>query len=187
MSRIDVSDIQGFALKGYNFPRARYLLLELLAPEAARTFVLRLLPIITTGERWDINSKPTSTVNLAFTHKGNACSFELPPTSLLSFPLEFQQGMKARGDILYDTGKNGSENWEPVWKTDSVHAWLAVNAQTPERIEACRGSAAVNDGNGWRESAGGSGCLRNLFERQTIDPGTLWIYRRVWKSGFQRR
>ena len=30
MSKIDVSDIQGFALKGYNFPHARYLLLELL-------------------------------------------------------------------------------------------------------------------------------------------------------------
>jgi len=30
MTEIDVSDIQGFALRGYNFPFARYLLLELL-------------------------------------------------------------------------------------------------------------------------------------------------------------
>ena len=29
-TRIDVSDIQGFALKGYSFPHARFLLLELL-------------------------------------------------------------------------------------------------------------------------------------------------------------
>ena len=28
MSSIDVSDIQGFSLKGYNFPHARYLLLD---------------------------------------------------------------------------------------------------------------------------------------------------------------
>jgi hypothetical protein len=90
MSKIDVSDIQGFALKGYNFPWARYLLLELLDSKAARDLVQRLLPEITTGERWDINSKPTSTVNLAFTHKG-LIRLELPPTSLLSFPLEFQQ------------------------------------------------------------------------------------------------
>ncbi len=39
MSTIDVSDIQGFALKGYNFPYARYLLLELLHHEAARKFI----------------------------------------------------------------------------------------------------------------------------------------------------
>ena len=38
MSNIDVSDIQGFSLKGYNFPHARYLLLELGEPDAARAF-----------------------------------------------------------------------------------------------------------------------------------------------------
>ena len=134
MTNIDVSDIQGFSLKGYNFPRARYLLLELLHPEAAQDFVKRLLPDITTGERWDINNKPMSTVNLAFTHKG-LIRLQLPLASLLSFPLEFQQGMKARGDILYDTGKNGPAHWDPVWREERVHAWLAVNARTGEALE----------------------------------------------------
>jgi Dyp-type peroxidase family len=134
MSKIDVSDIQGFALKGYNFPRAQYLLLELLEPAAARDFVLRLLPLITTGERWDINAKPVTTVNLAFTHKG-LIRLQLPLGSLLSFPLEFQQGMRARGDILYDTGNNGPERWDAVWRDDRVHAWLAVNARSAEALE----------------------------------------------------
>jgi Dyp-type peroxidase family len=134
MSKIDVSDIQGFSLKGYNFPRARYLLLELLHHEMARDFVKRLLPVITTGERWDINNKPMSTVNLAFTHKG-LIRLQLPLESLLSFPVEFQQGMKARGEILYDTGKNGPAHWDPVWQQDRVHAWLAVNARTSEALE----------------------------------------------------
>src|SRR5436309_15257146 len=87
MSKIDVSDIQGFSLKGYNFPHARYLLLELLHHEAARNFVKSLLPDITTGERWDINHKPVSTVNLAFTHTG-LMRLQLPLASLLSFPLQ---------------------------------------------------------------------------------------------------
>ncbi|MCU1233926.1 MAG: Dyp-type peroxidase family, partial [Candidatus Solibacter sp.] len=113
MSRIDVSDIQGFSLKGYNFPYARYLLIQLHEPEAARAFLMRLLPIVTTGERWDINNKPVSTVNLAFTHKG-LVQLDLPLASLLSFPLEFQQGMMARADILSDTGKNAPERWDPV-------------------------------------------------------------------------
>ena len=134
MTSIDVSDIQGFSLKGYNFPRARYLLLELSHPKEARDFVERLVPVITTGQRWAINTKPMSTVNLAFTHKG-LIQLQLPVASLLSFPLEFQQGMKARGDILYDTGRNAPEHWDAVWKEGRVHAWLAVNAQTSESLE----------------------------------------------------
>jgi Dyp-type peroxidase family len=133
MTKIDVSDIQGFALKGYNFPRARYLLLELLHHKAAREFIKSLLRDITTGERWDIDKKPLSTVSLAFTHKG-LIQLQLPEPSLLSFPVEFQQGMKARGDILYDTGKNSPEHWDAVWK-DGVHAWLAVYARTAEALE----------------------------------------------------
>src|ERR1700691_1981118 len=66
MLKIDVSDIQGFALKGYNFPHARYLLLELGKPEAARALLLKLLTVITTGERWAVDNKPAATVNIAF-------------------------------------------------------------------------------------------------------------------------
>jgi Dyp-type peroxidase family len=134
MNKIDVSDIQGFALKGYNFPYARYLLLELREPEASQTFLRALLPSITTGERWDANNKPLSTVNLAFTHRG-LVHLALPEPSLLSFPVEFQQGMKARGDILYDTGRSGPHHWDAVWREGRVHAWLAVNARTPEALE----------------------------------------------------
>ena len=44
MSKIDVSDIQGFALRGYNFPYARYLLLELLECEKAQQTMQLTLP-----------------------------------------------------------------------------------------------------------------------------------------------
>ena len=125
-TKIDVTDIQGFALKGYNFPYARYLLLELSRPEAAQIFIGQIVQHLTTGERWD--KKPSTTVNIAFTFKG-LVHLQLPEPTLLSFPVEFQQGMKARGQILYDTGKNGPEYWEPVWRDNRVHVWLAVNAQ----------------------------------------------------------
>jgi Dyp-type peroxidase family len=133
--KIDVSDIQGFVLKGYNFPHARYLLLELGVPEGARAMLRQLLEIVTTGERWDPKSKPLSTVNIGFTHKGLA-SLGVPLESLLSFPLEFQQGMQARGDILGDTGKNAAEHWDSEWREGRVHAWLAVNARTVEALES---------------------------------------------------
>lgn len=134
MNKIDLSDIQGFVLKGYNFPFARYLLLELLEARAARNLLELLLPEITTGERWDINNKPLTTVNLAFNHRG-LLQLQLPIASLLSFPVEFQQGMKARRDIVGDIGKNAPEHWDVVWKEDRVHAWLAVNARTSEALE----------------------------------------------------
>jgi Dyp-type peroxidase family len=134
MTKIDVSDIQGFALKGYNFPYARYLLIELGEPDAARALLTKLLLVITTGERWDINNKPMSTVSIAFTFQG-LVKLEVPPASLLSFPLEFQQGMRARAAILGDSGKNAPEHWDPVWLKDHVHAWLAVYARSTEALE----------------------------------------------------
>src|SRR5579863_7396925 len=134
MAKIDVSDIQGFALKGYNFPHARFLLLELGGPTAARVWLRELLKFITTGERWDMDNKPMSTVNIAFTHRGLA-QLNLPLASLLSFPLEFQQGMRARGAILGDFGKNAPEHWDAIWRDAPVDAWLAVNARSPEALE----------------------------------------------------
>jgi Dyp-type peroxidase family len=132
-TKIDVSDIQGFALKGYNFAFARYLLLELLHPRDAQFFIGQILQYITTGERWD--TKPAATVNVAFTFRG-LIKLQLPEPTLLSFPVEFQQGMRARKEILYDTAKNAPEHWDPVWREDRVHVWLAVHAQS---------TAALND------------------------------------------
>jgi Dyp-type peroxidase family len=134
MTKIDVTDIQGFVLKGYNFPYARYLLLELAEPDGARAFLYKLLQIVTTGERWETNQKPMSTVNIAFTFKG-LVKLNLPLASLLSFPLEFQQGMRSRADILGDSGKNSPDNWDKIWREDCVHAWLAVNARSAEALE----------------------------------------------------
>src|SRR5258708_1839928 len=60
----------------------------------------------------------------------------MPDTSLLTFPVEFLQGMKARGEILGDTGeRNGPQNWDPVWREDRVDVWLAVNAKTKAALE----------------------------------------------------
>ena len=53
MGKLNVSDIQGFVLRGYNFPFARYLLLELSGPKPGRQFVGQIIAHITTGERWD--------------------------------------------------------------------------------------------------------------------------------------
>ena len=70
----------------------------------------RLLRKITTGQHWD-SGKPQSTLNIAFTHRG-LVALELPDATLLTFPVEFQQGMKKRAAILGDTGLNSPEHWD---------------------------------------------------------------------------
>src|SRR5205085_3243638 len=92
-----------------------------------------MLPDITTAECWD-EGKPLWTLNIAFTHKGLA-KMGLPAASLLSFPNEFVQGMRARADILGDTGKSAPENWDPIWLEGRVHVWVAVNARTMDALE----------------------------------------------------
>ena len=99
MSKIDVSDIQGFALRGYNFPFARYLLLEILDCKKAQQSIGQLIPHLTTGERWD--KKPESTVNLAFTHRGLR-QLALPEATLLEFSAGVPTGHEGAGS---DSGR----------------------------------------------------------------------------------
>jgi Dyp-type peroxidase family len=110
---------------------ARFLFLEI-SQENGQVFVGRLVSHITTGVRWD--EKPPSTVNIAFTYKG-LVNLKLPTAPLLSFPVEFVQGMKERGWILFDTGKNSPEHWDPMWNEEQVHAWLGVYALSAQELE----------------------------------------------------
>jgi len=132
MSRLDATDIQGFAVRGYNFPFARFLFLKILEGKKGRAWLGRLIAEITTGERWD-HGKPKSTVNVAFTFKGLE-ALELPMASLMSFPVEFVQGMKARAPILVDKGRNAPEHWDVVWQGE-VHAWVGIFAQGAAELD----------------------------------------------------
>jgi Dyp-type peroxidase family len=134
MSKLNATDIQGFVLRGYNMPCARFCFLHFPDAKSARHLLAQLLPAVTTGQLWE-GGKPQSTVNIAFTFKGLA-ALELPIATLISFPVEFQQGMKARANILGDTGKNAPEHWDELWREGHVHAWLAIHALTPAALDA---------------------------------------------------
>lgn len=127
MAKLNAADIQGFAMRGYTFPLARYVIVEFLGAAQGRDFVSGLLDQVTTAERWD--TKPDSTLNIAFSYRG-LVKLGLPDATLLSFPVEFVQGMKARKEILNDTGRNAPENWDPVWREPCVHAWIGIYAES---------------------------------------------------------
>jgi Dyp-type peroxidase family len=136
MSKLNATDIQGFVLRGYNLPFGRYLFVHFEDATRARNLIGRLLGQITTGQRWDAG-KPQSTVNIAFTHRG-LVQLGLPTATLLTFPVEFQQGMKQRAAILGDCGVNSPERWDEVWRNGRVHAWIGVNGLTQEALDSRR-------------------------------------------------
>jgi Dyp-type peroxidase family len=133
MSKLNETDIQGFVLRGYNMPNARYCFLRFEDAASGRALIKALLPNITTGQIWD--RKPDSTVNIAFTYAGLE-ALELPLATLISFPTEFQLGMKARADILGDTGVNAVDRWDHCWQQGCVHMWLGIHAINPDALEA---------------------------------------------------
>lgn len=130
--RVVPTDIQGFVIRGYNFPFARYLFLEI-SQENGQEFLGRLVGHITTGELW-VNGRPSTAANIAFTYKG-LVNLKLPTASLLSFPAEFAQGMKERGSILQDSGRNSSKYWDAMWNEEQIHAWLGVYAMSVQELE----------------------------------------------------
>jgi Dyp-type peroxidase family len=128
MAKLNAADIQGFAMRGYTFPVARFVLMEIADAEGGRALLLRMLDQITTAQRWDV--KPDSTLNVAFTYAG-LVQLGLPDATLLSFPVEFVQGMRARAPILEDSGKSAPEHWDSVWQKSQVHVWVAIYAESP--------------------------------------------------------
>ena len=140
MSKLNETDIQGFVLRGYNLPVACYLFLQFEDAKRARSLMGHLLSQITTGQRWD-GAKPESTVNIAFTHRGLA-HLDLPDATLLTFPVEFQQGMRHRAEILGDAGVSSPDHWDELWQRDGIHAWIGINGLTQEALDA-RSSAIL--------------------------------------------
>jgi Dyp-type peroxidase family len=136
MSKLNATDIQGFVLRGYNLPVARYLFLRLEDAKRGRDLIGQLLGEITTGQRWD-GGKPQVTLNIGFTYRGLE-HLELPLATLITFPVEFQQGMRQRAEVLSDTGVNAPDRWDPLWHKDHVHLWLGINGQTVQALDACQ-------------------------------------------------
>ena len=133
MSKLNATDIQGFVLRGYNLPVARYFFLQFADASRGRDLIANLLSNVTTGQRWD-GGKPDSTMNIAFTHRGLE-TLELPAATLLTFPVEFQEGMKGRAAILGDVGVNSPEHWDQVWREGRVHVWIGINGRTPDALD----------------------------------------------------
>jgi len=146
ISKIDLPDIQGNIVKAYGrygFPVARYVFYRINDPTKGRKFVEKVTPLVTTSVPWEEDSPklPPVAVNIAFTYQGLK-HLDIPDDTLHGFPDEFAMGMKARRDIIGDTGPNHFKFWDKIWNdredefSQNVHLLIGINAKEEGPLEA---------------------------------------------------
>jgi Dyp-type peroxidase family len=141
---LDLNDIQSFILYPVAFPHSRYCFFHFPDATCGRRFVKDIAAMTTDATLppgAPLNGRKPWEVSAAFTFNGLS-ALGIPPRSLRSFPLEFQQGMKARArDLLVDRGDSDPENWEPLWRDGRVH--MLVILQSLEEKSQSQGVLSV--------------------------------------------
>lgn len=108
--KLDLADVQGNILKGYNFPFVAYVWVRVGDARAGRVLLGRLLPRVTTATPWN-GGKPRSTLNVGITFAGLQ-ALDVPSWQLEAFPPDFREGMAARAATLGDTGEDDPSHWD---------------------------------------------------------------------------
>lgn len=141
--QLDLLDIQGNVVRAFGrfgYPVARYMCLNIKNGDSGRNFVAEVTKKVTTSVDWgpgpDQVPQPPWTVNIAFSYQGLK-ELDVPRASLMGFSPEFAEGMKARRDILGDSGPSAPDYWDPVWRDNretrekDIHILIALNAGAP--------------------------------------------------------
>jgi len=139
-----LADIQGFLTSGYgHLAETAYLFVRIADASAARRWIDRLIPEITTSSRWPKSAttgraiKPASAINIAFTAAGlAACG--VPSSVLCTFAPEFREGIATpeRSQILGDRDDSDPARWEiggPA--TAPIHAIVIVHADSEATLD----------------------------------------------------
>ena len=139
---LELEDIQGNIVKAYGrygFPMARYVFFRVDNGDKGRQFVGLITPTVTTSVPWRDNDPakiPPVAINIAFTFSGLR-ALDIPDDTLHAFPDEFAMGMKARRDIVGDTGPNHYRFWDPVWNLaeQATHILIGINGKIPNELD----------------------------------------------------
>lgn len=152
MTVIEAEEVQGNVLYAYGdaFPHARYVLLKITDPAAARARLAAWVQRVTFGQRpWEATrSRAPSVVrdgvaevpddarcaahlNLAFTFSGLQ-SLGVPEQLLYAFPEDFRQGAVERSEENGDIGDSASANW--MRGVGRGHVLLFAHANSAEAL-----------------------------------------------------
>ena len=139
-SLLDLHDIQGSVVKVYarfGMFKGRYVCFRVNKGNAGRRFVLLMSSLVTNAAPWK-TAVPDATTDIAFTYQGLR-ALRVPVNTLHGFSDAFSMGMRARRDILGDTGPSSSTTWDPIWKCpggdQSVHIMVQINGKSVAAVE----------------------------------------------------
>src|SRR5882724_6555732 len=133
MADLNLSEIQGIILRGYNHHRySRYLFFHIVDSDKAKHWLAAAVPEITTSALWPQGAtKPDTSLNIAFSYAGLERLGYKDTTK--TFSREFRTGMpeEDRARTLGDTGESEPCKWElggptgPLSK-DKLHVLLML-------------------------------------------------------------
>ncbi|MHB8271094.1 hypothetical protein [Bradyrhizobium sp.] len=134
-AKVNLSDVQGLIVRGYNMPKARHYFLAVADKTKARAVLGKLargevetpLPKVTTGAPW--GTKPPACLNIGITASGLA-ALGLDQPSLAAFPTAFRRNSAGGNnpdlwgardpetcDIVGDVGLNDISKWDEPYKS----------------------------------------------------------------------
>jgi hypothetical protein len=142
-TKVDLDDIQGIVLKAYarcGLLVARYVFFHVDVPVAGRKFVDNIAPLLTAGSAWGDPAKILRVAtNIGFTYEGLR-HLDIPEVTLHGFPEAFSMGMRARREIIGDTGQSHYKYWDPVWNDPDesrqhVHIIITIDGKEEQDLE----------------------------------------------------
>ena len=191
---LDLSDIQGFILRGYRMPMVRHFLLSVGVSAEARKVLGRLVsrdesdaPQITAAEDWHVGfepgpgdnladiprRKPDYCLNIGITWPGLIAleiKDRVPTLAFKSFGA-FIAGAATRAELVHDTGASAPQNWIGGFGSGSDHALVTLHALSPRAMTTYSDqlSALFAEGDAFREIWRGDGmALMEVKDGQSI-------------------
>jgi deferrochelatase/peroxidase EfeB len=137
-AKVDLSDVQGLILRGYNMPSARHYFLAVTDKVKAREVLGKLargaveapLPKVTTAAPWGM--KPPACLNVGLTASGLA-ALGLDQAILTAFPAAFRRGARDPETLatVGDVGLSDISKWDEPYKSTEFHVVVMVQAVDP--------------------------------------------------------
>lgn len=149
---IDFENVQGFVLRGYNYPYSRHLLLRFPDGDAGRSFLAWAKGRVTHGATWPKGVKPEPLLNIGLTFEGLKAvgladvlaavnsNLVVDPSPTWPrrnpFPDEFVSAPSPRslGDLL--PPDDPANWWNGRFGTEAIHASLHLYTQSDAKLDA---------------------------------------------------
>ena len=134
-----LDDIQALILRDRPEPYVGiHAMLHIDDAEGGRELIARLADHVPSAADWAEDM--TVWTGVAISHEGLK-ALGVPPQSLASFPMSFQQGMAARAAQLEDHGINAPDQWDEIFTPGQCHVAMTIYARDEVELDVALAAA----------------------------------------------